>query len=233
MRKRDRADRSFGGSVPMRRIAPFSSNNRKANRTFCIFNGVNLAFGSYFLAESLSALPLLAPLYSGKYATKLVMTGGWDGFYYFTHQVFGKLGGMADPSAFLGIALGVVPLAFSLIFFAIPALRSRGLARRNEAARLENLRRVAYRAVLDSPQAVRPESIPVHDDAARPKDGRAAERALTELAAWSGADPAADGSFHFKEIERAKEEAAKVRASVDLSSYELGGVSFDSSAPAN
>lgn len=238
LRRKDRADRTYredtrGGSVPMKRIAPFSSNARKANATFCAFNGANLLFGGYFLAESLSAQALLPILYGAKYAGRLVTTGGLDGFYYFTHQVFGKLAGMADPTAFLGIALGAVPLAFSVLFFAVPAIRSRRLAARNERARVENLRRVAYRAVLDSPASVRPESVPVYDDAARPKDGRAAEKALVELAAWSGAEPRSDGSFAFAEIERGKAEAAKARAAVDIGAYELGGVAFDSAAPAN
>jgi hypothetical protein len=233
LRRKDRSDRTYGNSVPMRPIAPFSSNAKKANRTFLAFNGVNTLFGAYFLVEALAShADVLSRIYGGANAAKLMIIRGWDGFYYFTHQLFGKLGGMADPSAFIGIVLGIVPLAFSAFFFAIPALRSRRLAARNERARKENLRRIAYRAVLDSPSSVRPESIIAYDDAARPKDGRAAERVLTELAAWSSAEPGADGSFHFEEIERGKAEAAKARAEVDLSKYDLGGVSFDSEAPA-
>jgi hypothetical protein len=233
LRRKDRADATYGNSVPMRRMAPFSSNAKKANRTFCAFNGVNILFGSYFLAEALAPhAGTLSLIYGGANAAKLMIVRGWDGFYYFTHQLFGKILGMADPSAFLGIVLGAVPLAFSLLFYAIPAIRSRRLAARNERARVENLRRIAYRAVLDSPVSVRPESIIAYDDAARPRDGRAAERALTELAAWSSAEPGADGSFNFAEIERGKAEAAKARAAVDLSKYELGGVAFDSGSRA-
>jgi hypothetical protein len=72
----------------------------------------------------------------------------------------------------------------------------------------------------------------VRDDAARPKAARAAEKALSELAAWSGAEPQADGSYSFAEIQRGKAEAAKARAAVDEKAYELGGVAFDSDAPA-
>jgi hypothetical protein len=235
LRRKDRADRTYGGTVPMKRMGAFSSNNKKANRTFCIFNGVNLAFGSYFLSQALAPHGADLAIIYGKYANKLITTGGWDGFYYFTHQVFGKLGGMgmSDPTAFLGIALGAVPVVFSLFFFAIPAIRSRRLEARNERAKAENLRRVAYRAALDSPTAIRPESVSVFDEAARPKDSRAAEKALTELAAWSGGEPGADGAFHFAELERSRAEIAKVRAAVDLSKYELGGVNFDSGASAN
>ena len=143
----------------MRRIAPFSSNDRKANATFCVFNGVNLLFGSYFFYEAGAPHALLQTIYSGQYATRLVTVGGLDGFYYFTHQLLGKLAGMAHPAAFLGFALGLVPLAFSLFFYAIPAIRARRLAARNERPREENMRRVAYRTVLDSPIPVRPESL--------------------------------------------------------------------------
>ena len=94
------------------------------------------------------------------------------------------------------------------------------------------MRRVAYRAVIDSPESVRPEAVPVYDESARPKDGRAAEKTLTELAAWSGAEPGSDGAFHFGEIARGKEELAKARAAVNLSDYDLGGVNFDSDANA-
>ncbi len=232
LRRKDKTDRTYGSSVPMRPIARFSANPKKSNTTFAVFNGVNLLFGSYFFFGSMAVHPLLAPLYSPQYVNKLIPTGGWDGFYLFTHQLLGKLLGVANPAGILGIALGVVPLAFSLFFYAIPAIRASRLAARNERARVENLRRVAYRTVLDSPIPVRPESIPVHDDAARPRDGRAAAKALTELAAWSGAEPQADGSFSFAEIERGKVEAAKARAAVDESTYELGGVAFDSDAPA-
>jgi hypothetical protein len=231
LRRKDTRDHSHGGSFPMRRIAPFSSNAAKANVTFCAFNGVNILFGGYFLLESLASHPLLQRIYS-EFADRIVTVRGWDGLYYFTHQLFGKFAGMADPASFIAIVLGMVPLAFSVFFYAIPAIRSRRLAARNERARQENLRRVAYRAVLDSPIPVRPESIPVHDDAARPKDGRAAQKALSELAAWSGAEPQADGSYSFDELQRGKVEAAKARAAVDESSYELGSVAFDSDAPA-
>ncbi len=232
LRRKDRADHTHGSSVPMRRIAPFSSNAKKANATFCAFNGANLLFGAYFLTQSLAAHPLMQRIY-GEFAGRLVPVRGWDGFYYITHQLFGKFAGVADPTALLGIALGIVPVAFSLFFFAIPAIRSRRLASRNELARTENLRRVAYRTVLDSPIPVRPEAISAVDDAARPKDGGAAAKALSELAAWSGAEPKADGSFDFAEIARGRHEAAKARAGVDESAYALGGVAFDSDAPAS
>lgn len=232
LRRKDRIDRTFGFSVPMRRIAPFSSNPKKANVTFCLINAANLLFGSYFFFQSIAPHANLAILYGARYVDRLVMAPGFDGFYLFVHQLLGKLAGAVDPAALIAIVLGAVPLAFSAFFYVIPAVRSRRLEARNERARVENLRRVAYRAALDSPESLRPESIVVADDAARPRDGRAAERALTDLAAWSQAEPRSDGSFSFGEIGRVKAEAAKVRQSIDLSKYELGGEVFDSDSRA-
>ena len=238
LRRKDRSERpredARGASAPMKPIAAFSSNDKKANGTFCLVNGVNVLFGAYFFFGSLAAHPYLDPLYNNaKYATRLVTTGGWDGLYLFAHQLLGKLAGTADPTAFLAGVLGAVPLAFSIFFYAIPAIRSRRLSARNEGARLENLRRVAYRAVLDSNTPLKPESIPLREDAARPKDRKAPAKILLELAAATGAEPLADGSYSFAEIQRIKAEAAKARAAVDLSHFELGGVAFDSSAGAN
>jgi hypothetical protein len=228
MRRKDRVDRSFGGSAPMRPIAAFSANPKKSNIWFGVINAVNFLFGIYFTVESVAHHALLQTLYSGQYATHLVMTHGGDAFYLFVHQLLSKLGGITNPTALIGYALGAVPLAFSLLFYAIPAVRSWRLAARNERARVENLRRVAYRTVLDSPRAVKPEDIAPAEDAARPKNGRAAERIVTELAAWAGADPKADGSFEFAELARTQTEAAAVRASIDPSKFELGDTVFDS-----
>ena len=158
---------------------PFSSNPKKANATFCVFNGVNLLFGSYFL-YGVPRVPALLPDLQRAIRGRLIRRG-WDGFYYLHAPALRQASpAWPIPPAFLGIALGVVPLAFSLFFYAIPAIRVAPPRRpQREGAGQENLRRVAYRAVLDSPIPVRPESIPVHDDAARPKDGRAAAKALT------------------------------------------------------
>ncbi len=231
LRRKDRADRSFGSSVPMRPMAAFSSNPPKSNFWFCAINAVNLLFGSYFLAGALSPHPLISILYNATYAGRLVMTRGWDAFYLMVHQLAGKVLGLADPALLLGFVLGAVPVAFAFFFYAVPAIRSARLKARNERARLENLRRVAYRAVLDSPASVRAEAIRPAEAAARPADAGAPERVMKEIAAWAGAEPKADGSFSFAEIQRSKDEAAKVRSGINLRDFELGGEVFDSGSP--
>lgn len=231
LRRKDKGDRTMGGSVPMKRIAAFSANPAKMNRWFCAFNGVNLLFGSYFASQALSAHPLIQAIYSGEYLSRIVMTGGFDAFYLFTHQLFGKLGGIADPHALIGWALGAVPIAFSALFYAIPAIRSRRLKASNEASRLDNMRRIAYRVAVEKPEGLRPEavdSLAGSTDASRPEDKKAAEKVVVELAAAAEGEPAADGSYSFPGIKRTEAAAAKVRLAVKDSDYELGATVFDS-----
>lgn len=231
LRRKDKADRTLGGTVPMKRVAAFSMNPKKANTWFCALNGFNLLFGGYFATQALSAHRLLEPLYSGIYASKIVMTGGFDGFFLFTHQLFGKLGGVADPSSLLLWGLGFVPLSFSVLFYAIPAIRKARLDRANEAVKYENLRRVAYRAIVDRPIGVQPQAISLAaaaSAASTPKDEGAAEKVVVELAAATQGEPTATGSYSFPEIDRSESEARFARAAVREEDFELGKTVFDS-----
>ena len=51
---------------------------------------------------------------------------------------------------------------------------------------------------------------------------------MTELAAWAGADPKADGSYEFGELARTQSEAAALRSTIDTSKFDIGGTVFDS-----
>lgn len=231
LRRKDRADKTWGGSLPMKRLAPFSSNPAKANRAFAGLNGFNLVFGSYFLWGALAAHPLLERLYTAPLDVKLVMTRGFDAFYLFVHQLLGKFAGAADPALILGLGLGAVPLVFSAFFYLIPALRKLRLDAANERIKVENLRRIAYRAVADRPEGVRAETLGLQaaaTAAACPKDSRSAEKVLVELAAAAQGEPGSDGSYNFPEIARGQAEAAKARALVKDSDFELGQTVFDS-----
>jgi hypothetical protein len=231
LRRKDRVDRTYGGTTPMKRLAPFSSNPAKMNRWFAFLNGFNLLFGGYFLSQALAAHPVLEALYAGKYALKLVMVRGFDAFYLFTHQLLGKFAGVADPAPVLGWALGAVPLVFSALFYLIPFLRKLRVDAANERIKKENLRRVAYRAVLDSPSAARPEAIGLQvasSAAANPKDKGVADKVLVELAAATGGEPAAGGAYAYPAIAESQEEARKARAAVRDSDFDLGQTVFDS-----
>ena len=231
LRRKDKSDGTVGGTVPMKRVAVFSVNTPKMNKGFCLFNGVNLLFGSYFATQALAAHPLLQVIGAAENASKILMTGGFDGFYLFTYQLFGKFGGAADPAALLGWVLGAVPLVFSVLFYAIPAIRSQRLAAGNEAARLDNMRRVAYRVAVEKPEGLKPEavdSLASASDATKPKAEGAAGKILVELAAASEGEPAADGSYSFPAIKRTEAAAAKERLAVKDSDFDIGATVFDS-----
>ncbi|HTX71261.1 MAG TPA: hypothetical protein VMC79_00410, partial [Rectinemataceae bacterium] len=148
MRRGERVDRSHGGTVQLKPIAAFSSNPHKSNVWFCVINGVNVLFGGYFGYQALQPHSFPQALFSVAGTSATAVPHGGDAFYVIIHQLITRFIGIADPTALMGIALGAVPLAFSVMFYAIPAIRSRRLAARNERARLENLRRVAYRSIL-------------------------------------------------------------------------------------
>ncbi len=231
LRRKDKVDRTYGGTTPMKKLAAFSANPAKANRTFAFFNGFNLLLSGYFGAMALAFHPLLERLYQPPYDVKLIITRGLDGFYLIIHQVLGKLMGVADPAALLGWGLGAVPFVFSVLFFLVPILRKLRLDASNEAVKTENLRRLAYRTIISSPESVRPEAIGLQAAAsavANPKDGKMAERLVVELAAATGGSPGADGSYSFAEIARSEGEAAKARAAVKESDFDLGAQVFDS-----
>lgn len=234
LRRKDRVDRTYGGTTPMRRLWTFSANPAKANRTFAFFNGFNLLLGGYFLHGALTVptenIRLLLEILLN--ATKPVriadtgLLGGFDFLYGVTNVLFQAVV-PGDPATLIAWALGLVPISFSVLFFLVPYLRKQRLEKANEAIETENLRRIVYRSVLSSPSGVRPEAIGLQA-AANPKDGRAAERLVVELAAATGGSPGADGSYSFGEIARSEGEAAKARAIVKDSDFDLGAQVFDS-----
>jgi len=223
LRRADKRDRSFGGASPLKRLGAFSANPKKLNKWFVAINAANILFGSYFLWGALTiGMPVLV---NGTFR----IPSGFGFFYTFTTAIFSNFL-VANSLPLVTWGLGVVPLAFSAFFYAIPALRSRRLARENEALRVDNLRKIAYRAVLDAPEALRPEAIPATLDEAKPRDAKAAEKILVTLAAHSGGVPTEGGAYSYPEIARTQAEAAKARAAVRESDYELGASVFDSHA---
>lgn len=228
LRRVDRADRTMGDTSPLKRIRPFSSNKGRANFWFGAVNLVNLLFGGYFLSGALSAHPLLPVIYGSRFATRIVTTGGWDAFWLFVHQLFGKFLGVADPTPFMGLALGAVPTAFAVFFYAIPALRRLRWKAECERVKEGNLRRVLYRAVLDRPLGFRPELVEPAIAEATPADSKTKDRLVVELAAAEGGEPQPDGSFSWKGIELAKRDAEAARAAVGAEASSLGKTVFDS-----
>lgn len=90
-----------------------------------------LALGIYFLVGAIVQHSLIPVLYGGRYATRLVATGGWDGLYLFIHQILGKLLGISDPTIVIGIVIGCLPIIFGIVFFSISFFRKISLDSKN------------------------------------------------------------------------------------------------------
>ncbi len=219
MRRADKVDRTFGGTVPMRRLEIFSANPSKMNKWFIGLNGVNLLFGSYFLYGSLAV-------------TAAGVKSGFDVFYAFTYALFQYLG-IASPAPFIGIGLGAFPLVFALFFFGIPFIRSQRLKARNEETKLENMKRIAYRLAVQNPVSVSGtgvEGLAFSNDASKPARPQAADSILLELAGAAEGEKAVDGSYRLSLIQRTEAAAAKERLAVRDSDFDLGGTVFDNKA---
>ena len=121
-----------------------------------------------------------------------------------------------------------MPLVFSLLFWAVPILRSGSVARQNERIKRENLRRVVYASAVERPSSARtpePESLPA---VARPSGRDEPRKALEDLAAYEGGEPIEGGAWRLAELERKLADAEGVRRAVRPEDYDLGGVAFDS-----
>jgi hypothetical protein len=217
----DKQDRSFPGiSSIMKRLKAFSSNKKNMNVWFGIINGINLAFGTYFLFNALEIGVLVArsQINAGSY------------LYAVAYMLFSSI--FANPLSFITIGLGLVPLIFSFLFWLIPGLRYLGLKKENEAVKLENLRKIAYGRIWDKPLMVKPgEFGPDLPAEYRPQNLSSAEdRIIKELGSYAVPEVALDdqGSpvYTFTELAREKEALKKYRSSLDVSS--LGKTVFDS-----
>jgi len=211
----------LGSSVALKKLKKFSSNNAKADRTFRLVNIFNIAFGGYFLYN---AIAVGSAIYVNT-ARGLALRGGFAFLYSASGYLF-QLLGAANPIPGMFWGLGIVPLAFSGLFFAVPILRALRDKRENESIKFENLRRMVYRQILAVKGIFRPESVAVPVDEARPADSSATEKIAARLAAWSQAEPAS-GGYDFAELARTQDEAERVRASIDTASFAPGRTVFD------
>lgn len=221
MRSADAA-RPSDPSAPAKRPIAFSSNPRSANAWFAAMNGVNFAFGGFFLAgAALWGEGALRALEAG---SRLLRSDIPRYFYAFVLALFS--GAFADPVGAVSIILGIVPIAFASLFYVVPALRALSLKRRNALIRKENLRRVVYgRAWADPEAGISPAEAGA---SASPGD---AEKLLDELASYSAAriDAGPGGAlrYAFPELKRARESMASLRRGIDKSSFALGKEVFD------
>jgi hypothetical protein len=218
----DKRDRSFSAfSAPLKRLRTFSSNPKSMNRWFVAINTVNLLFGGYFFSNALSTGHILTQEH-------------FDAASYLYGVVYVVLSHLvANPLTVISVALGIIPLAFSLLFWLIPAFRYGGMKKSNEAVKLENLRKDGYGRIWNNPLSVRASDINPAAEECRPKNMAAArERALKEIGAYAVPDVeiGADGEtvYVFKELDREKTALQRYRASIKPGSSDLGKTVFDS-----
>jgi hypothetical protein len=213
------AEAAQRSSPPGKSLVPFSANKGKSNRWISFFNAFNLVFGGYFLAIGLTqgaaALGRNGPL-----------------VYSFVGGLLARAG--IPPVPFMTVVLGIVPAAFSLLFFLVPILRKARLDRVNASIREEALRRRVYARVLARPSSVSPSDIEPTGSPIDPRGFAAArKRILDRFAALKMAEPVLqekDGSFsyRFAELERELADLERYRRTVDLAKLEVGKTVFDS-----
>jgi len=216
-----------------KRIVQFSENKPKTNGWIVFFNAFNLLFGSYFLVVSLTqgsavAAQVASALQQG--AGPMAKAGPM--LYSFVAGLLLQAG--IAPVPVIGIGLGIIPVAFSIVFFIVPLLRRIRLARHNESLRDEALRRRIMAHVLQSPSRVDPGDIRPTGSSLDPRDLPArSRRILDRIAAALKAEPIPlekEGRFayRFAEIEREMADLESFRRGIDLRRFEVGKTVFDS-----
>jgi hypothetical protein len=218
----DGQDRSFSGvSSLIKRLKSFSSNKKNMNAWFGVINGINLAFGTYFLFNALNA---------GALVPQMHISGG-SYLYAVAYVLFSQL--FSNPLSFITIGLGLVPLIFSFLFWLIPGLRYLSMKGENEGIKLENLRKIGYGRIWENPRRVKPRDITPNIPECRPKNLAAAEdKIIKELGFYAvpevDLDEGGNPVYTFPELVREKEALQKYRSSLDGRASSLGKTVFDS-----
>jgi hypothetical protein len=192
----------------------FSANKPNANAGFAVINGVNLAFGLYFLYFTLNL---------GKLAAGHVLGGSF--LFVYVHNILARAG--LDPAPVTGAALGAVPLVFSLLFWLIPALRRAFLKRKNAAIQTENARKAACVRIWEKPLDVTEEAL-----GAVCEGGADTDRLIREIGAYSVPEVSVDARgravYAFTGIAEERAALEKYRDGIGDGTGELGKVVFDS-----
>ncbi|GMO27378.1 MAG: hypothetical protein Ta2F_02950 [Termitinemataceae bacterium] len=218
LKSADKKDRSFGMvSAPLKQLRKFSANKGNMNTAFCFINGINLLFGSYFLYFSL--------------ASNIANAAGVF-LYKVAYILMNQLAGIADPSSILLIGLGIVPLAFSFLFWIIPALRYAFVLEDNETIKTDNLRKAAFTHIIDHPLAVKSSDLKVDAVQCTPAAlASAQDKIIKEIGSVYvpevSIDQNGEAVYSFNELEREKQALNKYRGTVKTSSTDLGNVIFE------
>ena len=172
-----------------KRILPFSENKPRTNGWIIFFNAFNLLFGSYFLGISLTQGEMVARQVAAalEHGSAAVARAG-PMLYSFVAGLLLQAG--INPVAVIEIALGIIPVAFSVVFFLVPLLRNLRRGRQNDALREEALRKRIMAQVLASPVRVDARDVRPTGTGVDPKDfPTRSRRILDRIAAALKAEP--------------------------------------------
>lgn len=202
----------------------FSSNQGKMNFWFSLINGVNLLFGGYFLYNAVN---------TGRITQALIQNQGQGSNTIYTMVYLFLSSFSFDPLPVIQIALGIVPLVFSVLFWLIPLIRSLLLKRENNKIKLDNFRSFFFSRIWGRPEGFQSASHETREEDCRPQDLEAArESLLKEMASYSPPEVSVDEKqsviYDFTELRREKNALEKYRLAIDPAEGETGKVIFDS-----
>jgi hypothetical protein len=207
--------------APLKRLKQFSANKKSMNKWFILINTVNLLFGAYFFYHSLFTGPVTT--------LEQIKAGPWlYGITYANAYQFN-----ANPLPLIALGLGLVPLAFSILFWLIPALRCFREKRQNQEIKLQNLRKTGFQRIWSKLRGIMTGDISGSSPETSPQNlPEAQDRIIKDMAAYSmpeiEEDPAGNIIYNFVELEKEKEDVTRCRAEIRPGDSELGKIVFDS-----
>ncbi len=205
-------------STGKKSVYPFSSNKSATNKWITFFNVVNLFFGGYFLYYSLV----------------VVVPQKGDGLaylYQITSLLASRFLGL-DPTTVIPVVLGIIPLAFSILFFLVPLIRRAREKSKNQDIKRGNFLKRLYDRILQNPLLVDPRKIqPFGADESPDRWEAFRDQSIKRLAAAKGADvEETEGAFVYRitELDREQRDIAALRNSIDIASFNIGKTIYDS-----
>ena len=190
----------------LKALRDFSSNKKSMNIWFNVINGVNAAFGAYFLLSPLNSL-----------------------IHAITFSLFSQFIAPTASFAFISIGLGFVPLVFSALFWLIPIIRSFMLKRDNTRIKLSNFRSLAYNQIWNRPRTVSAQELVFSGQACTPKHlEKAQEQVIKELGSYTIPDVSIENGRTVYSFPGLEQEALALQESRNTTIIgSLGAIVFD------
>jgi hypothetical protein len=233
MKTAEQTNRSVPLENPNKKaIVPFNKNEKKMNGWIAFFNGANILFGSYFLYFYTvdPTMTLLEPIGN---RMRAVIDPGL--LFRFMNWVLTDFAGMlvANSSSLIMIALGIVPLVFSIFFYIIPLMRNLQRNGKNEEIKKENLRKRIYNKIFENRGSINPAAVSSLAEVEKPKNpGRFTEDVVKQFAAMKHGEVEEAGAgkfvYTFPDFKYELDDVEKYRQTVDLSKFRVGKTVFDS-----